>query len=80
MLIPLDELLSDGSILPYGFNALHEKLSGGGHESNGNGNGTEANPRVGLRFRFREIAFHFSKGFWGSWVELESIALAGRVV
>jgi len=80
MLVPLDALLPDGSRLPYGFKTLHKELSSYGHESDGNDNGAEANPRVGLGILLLEIAFLFLEGIGGSWVECECIVFAGRVV
>jgi hypothetical protein len=76
----LDALFLDGSGLPHGVNTLHKELSSDGHETDGNGDDTEANPRVGLGVLLRESAFLFFEGDGGVWVELERVVLAGRVM
>ena len=80
MSMPLDALIPDDSFLPHVFKALHEELGSGGHEGDGNDNGTEADPRVGLGFCLYKFAFRFLQSFWGGGVERESIVLARGVV
>jgi hypothetical protein len=67
----------DGSVLTHGFKAIHKELGSDGHKSDGNDDGTEANPRVGFGVRLREVAFLFLEGIGGGWVEFESVVLAG---
>ena len=76
----LNVLLANGSLLTHGFDTLHKELSSDGHESDGNNNGTEANPRIGLGFLLCEFAFLLLEGIGGGWVELESIVISRRVV
>ena len=78
--MPLDALFSDEFVLPHGFNALHEELSSGGHEADGDDDYTEANPRVGLGVFHREVAFPLPVGIRGGWVVFESVILARGVV
>ena len=78
--MPLDALFPDESVLPHSFNALHEERGSGGHEGNGDHDGTETNPGVGLGVLQREVAFHFLEGIRGGWVELESVIIARGVV
>jgi len=78
--VPLGVLFPDEPVLPHGFNALHEKLGSGGHEGDGDDDGTETNPGVGLGVLQREVAFHFLEGIRGGWVEFESVIIARRVV
>lgn len=73
-------LLPDSSISPHGFNALDKEFSSGGHESDGNGNDTEANPRIGFGILLREIALHFLESLRSGRMECESVILAGWVV
>jgi hypothetical protein len=61
------------------FKAIHEELGSDSHESNGNYNGTEANPRVDFGLRLRELSFLFLEGIWSSRVEFESIVFSGRI-
>jgi len=76
----LDALFPNDSVLPYGFNALHKELGSGGHEGDGDSDGTEANPRVSLWVLRREVAFLLLHGMRGSWVEFESVIFARGVV
>ena len=80
MLVRLNALLRDGSLLAHGFDALHKELGSDGHESDGDDNGTEANPRIDFGFRLGKLAFLFPEGSWGRWVECESVVLARGVV
>jgi hypothetical protein len=74
-----DAPLPDASILTHTFEGIHEELGSDSHESNGDHNSTEADPRVDFRLRLRELAFFFSEGIWGGRVEFERIVFAGRI-
>ena len=78
--MPLDALFADELVLPHGFNAHHEERGSCGHEGDGDDDGTEANPRVGLWVLHREVAFLLLVGIRGSWVEFERIIFARGVV
>ena len=73
-------LFTDSSLLSHGFDTLHKELGSDGHESDGNDNGTEANPRIGFGFLLCEFAFLFFEGIRGGWMELKSIVFARRIV
>jgi len=72
--------LGNCSLLAHRLDALHKELGSDGHDSDGNDNGTEANPRIGFWFHLCEFALLFLEGIWGGWVELESVVLAGGIV
>ena len=78
--VPLDALFPDETILPHSFNALHEELGSGGHEADGDGNCSDANPRAGLGVLHRELAFLFLEGIRGGWVERQRVIIARWVV
>jgi len=78
--VPLHALFPDELVLPHEFNALHEELGSGGHESDGDGDGNKANPRVCFGVLRREIVFPFPEGIRRGWVEFKSVILARRVV
>ena len=61
------------------FKAIDEELGSDSHESNGNYDGTEANPRVDFGLLLCELAFHFPEGLGGGRVEFESIVIAWRI-
>ena len=46
--VPLDALVLDEPVLPHAFNTLDEELGSGSHEADGDDDGTETNPGVGL--------------------------------
>jgi len=76
----LNALLGNCPLLAHRLDTLHKEFGSDGHDSDGNDDGTEANPRIGFWLHLFEFALLFLEGIWGGWVELESIVLSRRVV
>ena len=71
-----DALLFDVSSLTHVLKAVHKELGSDGHESNGDDDGTKANPRVDFGLRLGELELLLLEGVGGGRVEFESIVLA----